>query len=245
MKRFWLAVGFLSVLPTPSVGEVSAEDFRKSRVWYPLVGALLGGLAALTALACRRLGLPAGVEAALVLAVGLVATGFLHLDGLLDCADALLAPVTPERRLVILKDVHMGAFAFGVGALVFLIQWQLLAQRPHWSLLLCLPILSRAAVLVPMTFWPYARKDGSGILASVPWERKREGLWTIAGAVLLAAPAAWLFPFAALGVLVAAVAVSGFASRRLNGGLTGDVYGAVIVLGELAGLLAWQLSRGG
>jgi len=244
VKRLWLAVGFLSVLPTPSIGEVSGEDFRKSRIWYPLVGALLGGLAALTALACRRLGLPAGVEAALVLATGLVATGFLHLDGLLDCADALLAPVSPERRLVILKDVHMGAFAFGVGALVFLIQWQLLVQRPHWSLLLCLPVLVRAAVLVPMTFWPYARKDGSGILASVPWERRREGLWTIAGAVLLALPAAWHGPWMALGVLLAMTGFAVFASRRLGGGLTGDCYGAGIVLAEMAGLLASQVARG-
>lgn len=243
MKRLWLALGFLTVLPTPDVGEVTAEDFRRSRALYPFAGLVLGTISVVLALACRALHLPPGIEAALVLFGMFAATGFLHLDGLLDCADALLAPVTPERRLVILKDVHMGAFAFGVGALTLLVIWQLLVQRPHWSLLLCLSVLSRAAVLVPMTFWPYARKDGTGILASAPWTKRKDGLRTLAMALLLCAPALWLFPFAALGVLTATLAVSLFAARRLNGGLTGDVYGAVIVLGELAGLLAEQVAQ--
>lgn len=243
MKRLWLALGFLTVLPTPGVGEVSAEDFRKSRALYPFAGLVLGTISVAIALACRALRLPTGIEAALVLFGMSAATGFLHLDGLLDCADALLAPVTPERRLVILKDVHMGAFAFGVGSLTLLVFWQLLVQRPHWSLLLCLPVLSRTAVLVPMTLWPYARKDGSGILASAPWTQRKDGISTLLVAALLASPALWFFPFASLGVLLATLAVSIFAARRLNGGLTGDVYGSVIVLGELAGLLAEQIAH--
>lgn len=243
MKRLWLAVGFLSVLPTPDVGEVTGEDFRKSRRWYPVVGLCLGLLLALAAFAGRHLHLPAGIEAALVLAVLFALTGFLHLDGLLDCSDALLAPVTPERRLVILKDVHMGAFAFAVGSLTILVFWQLLAQRPSFWLLACLPVLSRTAVLLPMTFWPYARKDGSGILASAPWKGRREGILTILVASCLAAPAAWLFPSAALGAVVATLGFSVFAARRLNGGLTGDCYGAAIVLSEMAGLLGDLIVR--
>ncbi|MEN9355564.1 MAG: hypothetical protein RL318_2889 [Fibrobacterota bacterium] len=244
MNSLWLAIGFLSVIPTPDVGEVSGEDFRKSRRWYPLVGLLLGTISVALALACRRLHLPPGIEAALVLGGMLLATGFLHLDGLLDCADALIAPVTPERRLVILKDVHMGAFAFGVGSLTILVFWQLLAQRPALWLLACLPVLSRTAVLLPMTLWPYARKDGSGILASVPWNDRSEGLLTILVATLLAAPAAWFFPAAALGTAAATLGFSAFAARRLNGGLTGDCYGAAIVLSECAGLLAEQVFHG-
>ena len=239
MKSWWLAVGFLTALPAPDVGVVSGEDFRRSRRLYPLVGLLLGGLSVLFAWGCRRLGLPAGVEGSLLLAAMFFSTGFLHLDGLLDSSDALLAPVPPARRLVILKDVHMGAFAFGVGFVVLTVFWQLLSLRPPLWLLACLPVFSRAAVVLPMSLWPYARKDGSGILASVPWPERRAALLTILVVAVLAAPAAWFFPWTALAVLLAQLAFSVFAARRLDGGLTGDCYGAAIVLSEACGLLAW------
>jgi adenosylcobinamide-GDP ribazoletransferase len=67
---------------------------------------------------------------------------------------------------------------------------------------------------------------------------------TISVAFLLAAPAAWAFPYAALGTLGAMLGFSWFAARRLAGGLTGDCYGAAIVLGELFGLLLEQVVRG-
>ena len=244
MKPFWLALGFLTVLPSPELGEVSAEDFRRSRILYPVVGALLGTISVLTAFLLRRSGIAVGVEAAILLAAMFFATGFLHLDGLLDCADALLAPVPAKRRLEILKDVHMGAFAFGVGALVLLVFWQLLAQRPTSVQLLCLPVLSRTGVVFLMWHWPYARKDGSGILASRPWHEKRDGILTLSVAVLLAVPAAVAAPWTALGVVACQLAFAAFAARRLDGGLTGDCYGAAIVLSEAAGLLASSLLAG-
>lgn len=242
MKPFWLAVGFLTVLPSPDLGEVNAEDFRRSRIFYPVVGALLGTISVLMAFLLRRTGIAAGVEAALLLAAMFLVTGLLHLDGLLDCADALLAPVPAKRRLEILKDVHMGAFAFGVGALVLLVFWQLLAQRPTFVQLLCLPILSRTGVLLLMWHWPYARKDGTGILASRPWNEKRDGVLTLIVGMLLALPAVLLAPWMALGVSVTQLAVAVFAARRLDGGLTGDCYGAAIVLSEVGGLLVGLLA---
>jgi adenosylcobinamide-GDP ribazoletransferase len=244
VKPFWLALGFLTVLPSPDLGEVSAEDFRRSRTFYPVVGALLGTISVLTAFLLRRTGIASGVEAAILLGAMFLATGFLHLDGLLDCADALLAPVSAKRRLEILKDVHMGAFAFGAGALVLLVFWQLLAQRPTFVQLLCLPILSRTGVLLLMWYWPYARKDGTGILASRPWNEMRDGILTLSVAMLLALPAVFAAPWMALGVAGAQLAFAVFAARRLEGGLTGDCYGAAIVLSEVAGLLASSLLAG-
>ncbi len=237
MKLWWLALGFLTVLPVPAVGAVPAARFRISRVLYPAVGMLIGLLVALTAWGCRALGLPDGVGAALTLGVGFLATGFLHLDGLLDCADALLAPVPPTRRLEILKDVHFGSFAFGTGALFLLTEWQLIAARPSLGLLMAVPMFSRASVILLMTLWPYARREG-GIPAASPWQSLREGLPVLVGALLCVLPAAALFPAAALGVLVMQLLFAVWASRRLDGGLTGDCYGAAILLSELAGLLA-------
>jgi len=51
-------------------------------------------------------------------------------------------------------------------------------------------------------------------------------------------------PWTALGVVACQLAFAAFAARRLDGGLTGDCYGAAIVLSEAAGLLASSLLAG-
>lgn len=44
-------------------------------------------------------------------------------------------------------------------------------------------------------------------------------------------------PWVALGVLLAMLGVARFAAARLGGGLSGDVYGAMVEIGETVGLL--------
>jgi adenosylcobinamide-GDP ribazoletransferase len=60
------------------------------------------------------------------------------------------------------------------------------------------------------------------------------------GAVI-ALPAALLAPGAAVAALVVALLVAWFAALRLNGGISGDVYGAIIEITEVAVLIAFLL----
>ena len=101
------AVGFLTRLPVPAAR--SAPDLSRAAFFFPLVGALVGGIAAATrALADQALPpLPATL---LAVTAALIVTGALHEDGLADVADALGAHTTRERRLEILKDPRVGAF---------------------------------------------------------------------------------------------------------------------------------------
>lgn len=48
-------------------------------------------------------------------------TGGIHLDGLLDTADALSSYKTKEEKLEILKDSHAGAFAIIIGICWFVL----------------------------------------------------------------------------------------------------------------------------
>ena len=110
LRDLRLALALLTVLPLAPKG-VGEEDFKRSVAFFPLAGYLLGLPLALLAL----LPLPPGLSAALGVALLLGLTGFLHLDGLLDLADALLGARPREERLRILKDPHRGAGAGGVG----------------------------------------------------------------------------------------------------------------------------------
>lgn len=228
MRLFLIALSFLTALPLP-LKEVSPEEFRRAAAFYPLVGYVLGGGLGLAAWLLS--GLEGGLRGAFLLALWLLLTGMLHLDGLLDLSDALFSPRPPEERRRILKDVHLGSFAFGVGFSHLLLKWQLLAHTPPFPLFL-LPGGVRFLLLVLMPLFPAhpslgARVRGAGV-----------GL----GAVF-ALPALLLFPlpllFAFLGMLGL-----GLLSKRRLGALSGDVYGAMVELGELFALLGFVLMEG-
>ncbi|MBK8800670.1 MAG: adenosylcobinamide-GDP ribazoletransferase [Fibrobacteres bacterium] len=232
MSPFWLAWSFLTVFPAPGQKVATSEEFVRSRVWYPAVGLALGCLWGGAAWLVGHWNPPAGLTGVVLLAVGLLATGFLHFDGLLDSADALLAPRTPQRRLEILKDVHMGSFALGVGGLWLIGMWQVLSMGVDWRFLVALPVLSRAALLVPIHLFPYARAVDASSL-----DRSAKGLaWRWVFPVLSCAPAVWLFPAQALTVLGIQIAGAWWASRKLGGGITGDIYGALLCLSEFGAL---------
>lgn len=226
MRPLWLAVGFLTIFPVPNLGEVRDGEMKAASAFYPVAGYLIGAVLALSAWLTTAL--PDGLQGAILLAVWLACTGMLHLDGLLDAADALLSMKSPAERLRILGDVHMGSFAFGVGFVVLLLKWQLLAANPSPWLLLCLPALVRFSLLIPMNLFPAARLEGLGA-------RSREG--RIVPAFLLALPAIFFFPWVALVVVLAMLLLAYWAAGRLGGGISGDVYGMLVELGEVAGLL--------
>jgi adenosylcobinamide-GDP ribazoletransferase len=231
LRGLHLAHTFLTTLPLPHVGQVRQGEFRSASGFYPAVGWTLGALLVLTAWLTSSL--PSGVGAALTLAVWLGLTGMLHFDGLVDSGDALLAAKSPQQRLEILGDVHVGAFGLAVGVIALLLKWSALeAMSRDWPGalgLLVTPVLARAAVLIPMNLFPAARAESLGA-------RAREGHWPIG--LAFAVPAVLLSPIAAIAAVLTAFAVAFFAARRLGGGISGDVYGAIIETSEIAGLVA-------
>lgn len=224
------ALSFLTVLPVPAPRDVTTEDLRRAVPHYPLAGYVVGGLVALVL--WLPVPVPAGVRGASALAMWLFATGMLHLDGLLDSADALLAPVRPERRLEILRDVRVGAFGVGVGVVVMLLLWSLLAAGPPWWAPVVAAVSARFATAGPLRTFRAARTQGLGAAA-------RGGRWwwgALYVVPLLALPHAWA---GLLAALVVAWVGAWWAARRLGGGITGDVVGALIVLAEAAALLPY------
>ena len=227
LRPFWLALGFLTTLPVPDLGEVKPGEMKTASAFYPLIGWIIGALLALAAWLLQPL--PDGLFGALSLALWLALTGMLHLDGLLDSADALLAMKSVEDRLRILGDVYHGSFALGVGFVHLLLKWQLLALA-DWRAVLLVPVIARFWVLPVLNLFPSARPEGLGATA-------RQGMLLPASVITLPA-AIWApFPFLLSGAFVLLTAK--WASRRLGGGLSGDVYGGLIELGETTALFVF------
>lgn len=237
MTSFLLALQFLTAIPVRVSGEITPQRMGRAMAWFSTVGLMLGAILALADLALRALFLPT-VSAALLLVVWVAITGALHLDGFLDCCDGLLVAKPPEKRLEILRDTRVGAFAVVGAVCLLLLKFTALLELPaavRPAALLVTPALARAAMVYAAHAYPYARPGlGQLFREGLTW---REVAW--AGVVAIAAAGLALGPSGlalAFGVWLMTVGIAWWVGRRIPG-LTGDVYGAINELTEVGALL--------
>jgi adenosylcobinamide-GDP ribazoletransferase len=226
------ALAFLTPLP---VGRAAPNG--RTLAWFPLAGAVIGALVSASwwgaAELFRHL-----VTGAIVVAVDLLLTGALHVDGLADTADGLLPPLdSAERRKAVMRTPEVGAFGVAAVVAVLLLRWSAFATvDPDAAAVIALWAASRGAMAVALIAVPYVGGGlGSAFLGArwgpvLGWSL----LLPVSSAFLADDPVAVL---AALGGLaVVAVGVVALARRRL-GGVTGDVAGAAGLLAETVGLV--------
>jgi adenosylcobinamide-GDP ribazoletransferase len=232
------ALQFLTVAPPIVRRMFTSQEMGRAVGWFPLVGALLGGILAGLDWALIRI-LPDGIAAVLVLAASVVATGALHLDGFLDACDGLFGGHTPEKRLEIMRDERVGAFGLTGGVLLLLLKWSALAAASQRVAALALTLtLSRWAISVAIVSAPYAREKGLGRAMKDHAGKAQLALSTIVALVVAVLAGRWLGLLAlGLAALTTWLAVR-FALSRVPG-LTGDLYGAVSELVEAVVLLVF------
>ncbi len=236
------AVAFLTLF-----GSASAPT-PTTFVWFPVVGAALGAVVGGVWWAASR-GWSPLLAATLAVVADLVLTGLLHLDGLIDSADGLLAPMTRQRRLAVMADPAAGAFGVvGAVAVLALRVGALASVRPTVLAVAGIWCASRTLMVVMTRALPYARSGGLVTNFLGAGSRGARGALTasmVAGIVLAGAALVWSSGARGWWSLVAeilAVAAVGLLARRRIGGFTGDVLGAAGVLGETCALvvLAWR-----
>jgi adenosylcobinamide-GDP ribazoletransferase len=234
---FFLALQFLTRIPVPLKGEVSPRMWGRSMAWFPLVGLLLGGLLwGGRWLLLQWVSPP--LAAGLTVALWVLLSGGLHLDGFIDCCDALWAALPAPRRLEVLKDVHVGAYGL-LGAILLLgLKGLALAELGvGWPLLLA-PMLGRWAMVYVTVAFPYARPTGLGKMFKDAVGPREVIIGAVKALVVVLVVGWWRgLLLAALSWLVAGL-LGWWAARKLGGGITGDVYGMVCEMVELAVLLA-------
>jgi adenosylcobinamide-GDP ribazoletransferase len=254
------ALGLFTVLPVRAAPEIGRREAARAVLWLPVVGALLAVPAAGVLLAVEAGGhsAPRRLLAA-ALAVGVLAllTGGLHLDGLADTADGLGSRRPRDQALAIMRRSDVGPL--GVAALVFtvLVQITTLATvnpgGPGAGAVLLAAVTGRTTVVLATGRGsPAARPDGFGALvagATTARARVTAGTALLAvsagtAAVVSGPAAAGRAAVAVLAGLLAADLLRRVAVRRL-GGVTGDVFGALIEVATATALLALALASPG
>lgn len=237
-----LALRFLSRVSLP--GEDMArfeQDLPRALVFFPLAGAVLGGLTALVLVVAAQV-FPLFLAVVVALAFDVWLTRGLHEDAVADLCDGLGGGRTPQDVLRIMKDSCIGAFgALALGFGVVLRGAGLVALVDVEQVALALVVSGTAGRLLMLAvMWRVPALPGLGARVARAMDGRRFGL-----ALLFSAPVLLLGSWFAPGGMALAMAVNAafliwyraLLMRRL-GGSTGDAMGAAAYAGLVGTTLA-------
>jgi len=201
---------------------VEFEHFARRSYLYPLAGYLIGGIAAVVTFWITS----PTVGAAVAIAAVLLLSGCNHFDGLLDLGDGLMAHGGREKRIAAMTDRTTGTGAVAAGIMVTLLAFSGLQVVAN------IPLTILAAEVCAKTAMSWLTTLGAPF---------REGIhsylhgfakpWFLVPAFLLTLPLFLMpLPRAALVLALASTAIITalmlLLSRRVFGGVNGDIVGA-------------------
>jgi len=245
---FFMAWGNFITLPCPY--KRWDNDLKNMMLaMLPGVGVVVGVLWMLLYAVLDWIVLPPMIASLIMIYYIFAVCGFMHMDGFMDCNDAIMSRRPLEDRQRILKDSLVGAFAV-VTAVFLILAWfasmTTVIEAGKFNTvelhLLLLPVLSRGVSgLHVLTCKPighsqyvkdYEDKGRSKYRAAVVLQ-----MAVVAAAVaLLGGDPAKTAVVAATVILANAIACA-YARKNL-GGMSGDIAGYAICISELAGMLA-------
>lgn len=266
IRGFLMAWGNFSAIPCPY--HKWHEDSRKAMLcMLPVVGLMLAVIVCIAWWLLDLIGAPAILTGAILTALYFCANGFIHLDGFMDCSDAILSrrPELEERQRI-LKASDVGAFAvISVMLMSIIFAASMMTLAEEFSLEKAAVILVTMAISRGMAADHVGRKPamktsqyanlgteiGEGLS---PEDKKKlnareQGILNLAIVIpILVLPrivshgddsvAFWiLFASTAFITLIAAALAGKYAIKQL-GGMNGDIAGYMVVMSETIGVLA-------
>ena len=245
VKGFIMSLGMFSIIPVP---KNSWDDKHMHLVMpaLPLVGALIGLVWYGLSVVMSTLSVPPVINCAVILFIPFFLSGFVHLDGYMDTADAVFS----RRRLIekkrILKDPHTGAFAVIALAGLFIFQfgavYTIIGELKSLLIFVFIPVLSRCVACIAALNMKPVFEDGYH--ASFKSGTKQWHTVFICLLLLICyAVACIISGTAALPLLIgaAAGALTILYLYIQFGGMSGDLCGCIIAVTELAALLGMAL----
>ncbi|MDB8791232.1 adenosylcobinamide-GDP ribazoletransferase [Romboutsia sp. 1001216sp1] len=245
MKRFISILQFMTRIPI-NIDVGFDDEFHKTITYFPLVGFVLGILLFIIGTVSNILFDPF-ITSILVTLGSVILTGGLHIDGLGDTFDAIYSYRDKEKMLEIMKDSRLGTNS--LLAIVFLILlkigfiYSLINNNLMWTIIF-MPVIGRLGVirLTYKTVTPREKGMGNLFIGKATTSMFLTAiLYTMALIILVAK-----FVFNSsmtLPILASIIVVILFNQLFKNhiykkiDGVTGDILGCSIELGEVIYLL--------
>lgn len=237
MKYFLIAFQFLTAVPFEIKSELKEEDFGKSLIYFPLVGAFIGSILALSLFVLNFL--PQIVSIAFILVISIVLTGGIHIDGFADTCDGFYSGRSKDDMLKIMRDSHIGTMGVIGIFCVLLLKFTILISIPKemlWKALIMMAVFSRWAQALACSISDYARESGKAEYF-IKYSDKRgiaiSSLFVLALFFLLTGFKGiilFIISFASIFLFI-------FYVKRKIGGMTGDTIGATNEIAEILVIL--------
>jgi adenosylcobinamide-GDP ribazoletransferase len=246
MNNFITGLQFLTRIHIAKQTEWSPESFGRSVKYFPLIGAILGIILVLINqllteyLPYIGIFIPPHVFAIVLIISNVLLTGGLTCDGFMDTMDGIFSGRSKDRMLEIMKDSRIGANGVMAFILLVILKWSLIMDIPPQGIptaLFIMPLLSRFAMVIAITVFPYARPDGIGKAFAQYADKYTLCIASIL-TLLFVIPLGKQAIVSLITMSIVTLLFSGYV-KKLIGGLTGDIYGAVTELSEIAVLLVF------
>lgn len=243
IKSFLIALSMYSVIPTVHT-EWKEEDMKYVFVFFPFVGGIIGGLVFAWNILCREFEIGEIARTLGIPAIALIISGGIHVDGFMDTSDAFCSYREKEKKLEILKDPHIGAFAvisFVVLGLLYIAGISQIQDR-NLMLLVCISfVFSRVLSALAAVFFPSAKAGGT--LAYFADHSAKIIVRIALFLEVACCVAAMIFIHPVFGAVVAGCAGLCFLFYYLKckkelGGITGDTEGFFVVICECSVVIA-------
>lgn len=237
IKSFFIAFSIYSKIPMPQF-EWKEKDMEYSLCFFPWVGAVIGMLEYLWLWLAFCFYIDKIAVCCVAAAIPVIVSGGFHVDGYMDTMDALHSYQPREKKLEILKDSHVGAFAVIMLLVYYLIYvgaYSMVAGREGFAVFCLGFYMSRILSGIGVVTLKSAKNDGMLHTFATSASEKvvkvvlalqliicivlmlminvRTGAMTVAGAGLTYAYYAWK-------------------SKKEFGGITGDLAGYFVTLCE-------------
>ena len=237
LKSFVIAFSIYSKIPVPQF-EWKDEDMKYMLCFLPWIGAVIGGGVYLWSCLCGIFDVGEICHTLIGAAVPLVITGGFHVDGFMDTMDAFHSYRPREKKLEILKDSHIGAFA-----VIMLVVYGIIyigafseVEDPKLLKIVCGGFFFALCLSgISVVTFPSAKKDGmlylfasSSQKAIVKWSLCLQGVACICFMLCQSLYA---------GILVVVAAFLAFVyyyhrTKKELGGITGDTAGYFVLICE-------------
>lgn len=216
----------------------NSDDMKYDMIFFPWVGGVIGAVMLAWYKFSNYIGAGHIGQAMILVAIPLIITGGFHFDGFMDTEDALRSYKGKEERLKIMEDPHIGAFAV-IGAFVYILiltgTMSMISSDKGFYIIFCSFFLVRCL---------------SGILTQMLKSAKSSGMLKetkdISGkivkvflfiqfvtAIIIMAYISISFTAGVVIALLSYVIIFKYRSYKLFGGVTGDLLGRFLCIGEL------------
>lgn len=237
IKSLVIAFSIYSKIPVPQFAW-KEEDMKYMMCFFPWIGGVIGLLLYGWCMLCRQFSIGNLCATLMCGAIPLAVSGGFHVDGFLDTMDAFHSYQPRERKLEILKDSHIGAFAvimFALYGLVYLAAFSEIKDLRLLSVVCAGFFLARGLSGIAVFTFPKAKKEGMVNTFEESGKQK-----TVTVSLMLQCIACVVFMHVrggALGGWITLAALLSFGyyywkTKKELGGMTGDTAGYFVVICE-------------